>query len=102
MLLLIDVNHGALQLSEEYLNLGYDVDVWDIYQKTKKSESFYNKYKELKERFRNINLFYDKPNFEKYDKIIAPIHCPIDIEFIPFTDAVSEILKKNIIIYIKK
>ncbi|MCQ6253519.1 coenzyme F430 synthase [Methanocaldococcus sp.] len=95
MLLLIDVNHGALQLSEEYLNLGYDVDVWDIYQKTRKSESYYKKYKELKEKFRNINLFYDKPNFEKYDKIIAPIHCPIDIEFIPFTDAVSEILKEK-------
>ena len=34
-MLIIDVNHGALQLAEEYLSQGYDVDVWDIYQKIK-------------------------------------------------------------------
>ncbi|ADC69177.1 Mur ligase middle domain protein [Methanocaldococcus sp. FS406-22] len=95
-MLIIDVNHGALTLAEEYLNLGYDVDVWDIYQKIKKSEDFKVKYQRLKEKFENkLNLFFEQPNFEKYDRIIAPIHCPIDVNFIPFTDAVSEILKEK-------
>ncbi|AIJ05017.1 Mur ligase middle domain protein [Methanocaldococcus bathoardescens] len=95
-MLIVDVNHGALQLAEEYLNLGYDVDVWDIYQKIKKSDDFKIKYKKLKEKFGNrLNLFFEQPDFEKYDRIIAPIHCPIDVNFIPFTDAVSEILKEK-------
>ena len=95
-MLVIDVNHGALHLAEEYLNLGYDVDVWDIYQKIKKSDDFKIKYKKLKEKFGNrLNLFFEQPDFEKYDRIIAPIHCPIDVNFIPFTDAVSEILKEK-------
>ncbi|ACV24203.1 coenzyme F430 synthase [Methanocaldococcus fervens] len=95
-MLIVDVNHGALQLAEEYLNLGYNVDVWDIYQKIKKSEDFKIKYQNLKEKFGNrLNLFFENPDFEKYDKIIAPIHCPIDVNFIPFTDAVSEILEEK-------
>lgn len=95
-MLIIDVNHGALTLAEEYLNLGYEVDVWDIYQKIKKSEDFKVKYQKLKEKFGNkLNLFFEQPNFEKYDRVIAPIHCPIDVDFIPFTDAVSKILKEK-------
>jgi len=95
-MLIVDVNHGALTLAEEYLNLGYEVDVWDIYQKIKKSEDFKVKYQRLKEKFGNkLNLFFEQPNFEKYNKIIAPIHCPVDVDFIPFTDAVSEILKEK-------
>ncbi|XRO77280.1 coenzyme F430 synthase [Methanocaldococcus sp. 10A] len=95
-MLIVDVNHGALDLAEEYLNFGYDVDVWDIYQKIKKSDDFKVKYQRLKERFKNkLNLSFEHPDFEKYDRIIAPIHCPIDISFIPFTDAVSEILKER-------
>ncbi len=95
-MLIVDVNHGALTLAEEYLNFGYEVDVWDIYQKIKKSEDFKVKYQRLKEKFGNkLNLFFEQPNFEKYNKIIAPIHCPVDVDFIPFTDAVSEILKEK-------
>ena len=95
-MLIVDVNHGALTLAEEYLNLGYEVDVWDIYQKIKKSEDFKVKYQRLKEKFGNkLNLFFEQPNFEKYNKIIVPIHCPVDVDFIPFTDAVSEILKEK-------
>ena len=45
-MLIIDANHGALTLAEEYLNLGYEVDVWDIYQKIRKSEDF--KFKSLR------------------------------------------------------
>ena len=95
-MLIVDVNHGALILAEEYLNLGYDVDVFDIYQKIKKSDDFRVKYQKLKEKSGNkLNLFFEQPDFEKYDKIIAPIHCPIDVDFIPFTDAVSEILEEK-------
>jgi UDP-N-acetylmuramyl pentapeptide synthase len=76
--------------------MGYDVDVFDIYQKIKKSDDFRAKYNKLKEKFGNkLNLYFEQPNFEKYDKIIAPIHCPIDVDFIPFTDAVSEILEEK-------
>nr|WP_050559947.1 MULTISPECIES: coenzyme F430 synthase [Methanothermococcus] len=91
-MLVIDVNHGALDLAKELLNLGYDVDVWDIYGKLEKDVL-----KGYLDVVKKINLIKskEKPVFENYDKIIAPIHCPIDFPFVPFHDAVSEIIKEK-------
>ncbi|AEH06773.1 coenzyme F430 synthase [Methanothermococcus okinawensis] len=93
-MLIIDVNHGALDIAKEYINLGYNVSVWDIYGKLEKDKDIL---KNLNYSMEHINLISskEKPDFEKYDNIIAPIHCPIDCNFISFHDAISELLYKK-------
>lgn len=96
--LIIDINHGALDLAKEYVNLDYNISVWDIYGKLEKNRDFLNNnLKNTNYPIENINLISskEKPDFEKYDKIIAPIHCPIDYEFISFHDAVSELINEK-------
>ncbi|ENN95815.1 Mur ligase middle domain protein [Methanocaldococcus villosus KIN24-T80] len=81
-MLIVDVNHGALILAREYKEMGYDVEVWDIYNKLKDSN--------------NLDVKIVKnPNLNDYEKIVAPIHCPIDKKFISFHEAVSEIILKK-------
>ncbi|WP_292459507.1 coenzyme F430 synthase [Methanothermococcus sp.] len=93
-MLVIDVNHGALDIAKEYIDLGHNVSVWDIYGKLEKDKDFL---KNLNYSIENINLISskEKPDFEKYDNVIAPIHCPIDYDFISFHDAVSELIHKK-------
>ena len=93
-MLIIDVNHGALDIAKEYIDLGHNVSVWDIYGKLEKDKDFL---KNLNYSIENISLISskEKPDFEKYDNIIAPIHCPIDYDFISFHDAVSELIHKK-------
>ncbi len=93
-MLIIDINHGALDLAKEYIDLDYNVSVWDIYGKLEKDKDFL---KNLNYSIENINLISskEKPNFEKYDNVIAPIHCPIGYDFISFHDAVSELIKEK-------
>ena len=92
--LIIDINHGALDLAKEYIDLDYNVSVWDIYGKLEKDNDLLKKYSDVVEKVNLINSF-EKPDFEKYDKIVAPIHCPIDYDFISFHDAVSELIHKK-------
>ncbi|NPA62493.1 MAG: coenzyme F430 synthase [Methanococci archaeon] len=94
-MLIVDINHGGLILAEEYLKLGYDVEIFDIYKKLKKSSEALAKYKKLKETYGNKIEVVNTPNFDKYDEIIAPIHCPIDCDFLPFNDAVSFLIEKK-------
>ena len=35
------------------------------------------------------------PDFLNYKEVIAPVHCPIDVKFKTFHDAVSEIISKK-------
>ena len=93
-MLIIDVNHGALDIAKEYIDLGHNVSVWDIYGKLEKDKDFL---KNLNYSIENISLISskEKPDFEKYDNVIAPIHCPIDYDFISFHDAVSELIYKK-------
>jgi len=92
--LIIDVNHGALDLAKEYIDLDYNITVWDIYGKLEKDEDLLEKYSNVVEKV-NLIKSSEKPDFEKYDNIIAPIHCPIDYDFISFHDAVSELIHKK-------
>ena len=92
--LIIDVNHGALDLAKEYIDLDYNVSIWDIYGKLEKDKDLLEKYSNVVEKINLIKSF-EKPDFEKYDKIVAPIHCPIDYDFISFHDAVSELIHKK-------
>ncbi|EHP87088.1 coenzyme F430 synthase [Methanotorris formicicus] len=93
-MLIVDVNHGALDLAREYIELGYSVDVWDIYGKLEKDKDFLNNYEDIISKVKIIKKD-ENINFNKYDKVIAPIHCPIDVDFISFHDAVSEIVKEK-------
>jgi len=93
-MLIIDINHGALDLAKEYIDLDYNVSVWDIYGKLEKDKNLLKKYSDVVEKINLIKSF-EKPDFEKYDKIVAPIHCPIDYDFISFHDAVSKLIHKK-------
>ncbi|AEF95924.1 coenzyme F430 synthase [Methanotorris igneus] len=93
-MLIVDVNHGALDLAREYIELGYSVDVWDIYGKLEKDKDFAKNYKDIISKVKIIKKD-ENINFDNYDKIIAPIHCPIEDDFISFHDAVSEIVKEK-------
>ena len=93
MILIIDINHGALDIAREYYDLDYrDIYIWDIYGKLKKDKNILKKYNKIIKYF-NIIPSENKPDFSKYNKVIAPIHCPIDWNFISFHDATSEIIK---------
>jgi len=93
-ILVVDVNHGALDISKEYLLAGKDVIVWDIYGKIDKDVEFKEK---------NLNIISNLkiipkntvPDFSKYSEVIAPVHCPIDVDFKTFHEAVSEIIMKK-------
>ncbi|WP_390893645.1 coenzyme F430 synthase [Methanococcus aeolicus] len=94
-MLIIDVNHGAPELAKEYIELGYGVSIWDIYGKLDKEKNFLNNinFKEINKI--NILKSTEEPKFNNYDKIIAPIHCPIDVDFMSFHDATAEIIKEK-------
>ncbi|WP_423792872.1 coenzyme F430 synthase [Methanocaldococcus indicus] len=95
MLLLVDVNHGALSLAKYFLEReGEKVAIYDIYKKTLKDENAKKEYLKLKEKYNNITLFLEEPNFEDFE-VIAPIHCPIDVNFKNFHEVVSEIINKE-------
>jgi len=93
MILIIDINHGALDIAKEYYNLDHrDIFIWDIYGKLKKDKTILKKYNEVIKYF-NIIPSEGKPDFSKYEEVVAPIHCPIDWDFTPFHDAISKIIK---------
>ncbi|ABR55075.1 Mur ligase middle domain protein [Methanococcus vannielii SB] len=91
--LLIDVNHGALDLSREYLEFS-KVSVWDIYGKLEKDQKFKEKNIEVISKIKIIpkNTI---PVFSEYSSVIAPVHTPIDFKFKTFHEAVSEIITKK-------
>ncbi|WP_456418918.1 coenzyme F430 synthase [Methanocaldococcus infernus] len=93
MKLIVDVNHGALELAKHYLFLGYDVAIYDIYNKLEKSKEHREIFENLKEKF-GVELI-NNPEFSSFDEVIAPIHCPLTISFTSFHDAVSFIIKKR-------
>ncbi len=104
-ILIIDINHGALDLAQEYVKLSsnygseyYDIHVWDIYGKLEKDRALLKKYSDT---IGNIKIIkkVKKYKFEfeqnEFEKIIAPIHCPIDCNFISFHDAVSDLIHQK-------
>ena len=95
-MLIIDVNHGALDLAKEYIELGYNPSIWDIYGKLEKDKTFLNNLN-FKEKINKINILKstEEPDFNNYNKIVAPIHCPIYTNFVSFHDATSEIIKEK-------
>ncbi|MBP2201834.1 UDP-N-acetylmuramyl pentapeptide synthase [Methanococcus voltae] len=118
-ILVVDINHGALDVAEEYLsyedyNYSKNIVIWDIYGKISKLEelsslnginSFSNKDKEIYKKYNKLKEFYPdlkiitnlKNNFDysKFKEVIAPVHCPIDVKFKTFHEAVSEIINKK-------
>ncbi|WP_456471631.1 coenzyme F430 synthase [Methanocaldococcus sp.] len=93
MKLIVDINHGALDLAKHYLDLGYDVAVYDIYKKLKKCKATQKKFENLNKKY-GLKIV-ENPNFNAFDEVIAPIHCPLDISFTSFHDAVSFIIEKK-------
>ena len=94
-MLIIDINHGGLDLFKEYTKLGYSPKIWDIYGKLENKKID----KKIKE---NLFKFNELPNFDNYDLIVAPIHCPINLEklklenkYKSFHEGVSEIINKK-------
>ncbi|WP_459201711.1 coenzyme F430 synthase [Methanococcus sp. CF] len=92
-MLFIDVNHGALDLALEYKN-GENPVIWDIYGKLERDNEFKEKNKQILSKFKIIPK-KEIPDFSDYREIIAPVHCPIEVEFKTFHDAVSEIISKK-------
>ena len=98
--LIIDLTHGGILLSEEFSKLGFQVYAYDIYNTlTNKDKT------RLKEN--NINLINDLNEFKpssSEDLIISPIHCPVNLnnelklknkcEYLNFHQANSLILKE--------
>jgi len=95
LILIIDVNHGALDVAEGYYNLGYrDIHVWDIYGKLEKDKDILKKYNNIIKYLKIISS-KEKPEISRYQEVIAPIHCPIDCKFTSFHEAISDIVRKK-------
>nr|WP_209732968.1 coenzyme F430 synthase [Methanococcus voltae] len=117
--MIIDVNHGALDIAEEYLSNKDDkysrnIVIWDIYGKinklnklsssnginsfSDKDKEIYQKYNKLKEFYPDLEIIANLKNgldYSKFEEVIAPVHCAIDIKFKTFHEAVSEIINKK-------
>ncbi|MBB6068213.1 coenzyme F430 synthase [Methanococcus maripaludis] len=93
-MLIVDINHGALDLALEYEKSGKVPVIWDIYGKLERDEKFKEENKNILSKFKIISK-KETPNFLKYNEVIAPVHCPIDVKFKTFHDAVSEIISKK-------
>ncbi|MBA2845965.1 UDP-N-acetylmuramyl pentapeptide synthase [Methanococcus maripaludis] len=93
-MLIVDINHGALDLALEYEKSGEIPVIWDIYGKLERDEKFKEENKNILSKFKIISK-KETPNFLKYNEVIAPVHCPIDVKFKTFHDAVSEIISKK-------
>jgi len=95
MILLIDINHGALDVAKEYYNLGYrDIHIWDIYGKLEKDRDILKKYNDII-KYLKIIPHREKPDISKYEEVIAPIHCPINCRFTSFHHAISKIIREK-------
>lgn len=87
LILIVDINHGALDVARGYYDLGYrDIHLWDIYGKLKE-----NKDQNII-RYLKIIPHNEKPDLTNYQEIVAPIHCPIDCKFTSFHEAISKIV----------
>ncbi|MBA2859027.1 UDP-N-acetylmuramyl pentapeptide synthase [Methanococcus maripaludis] len=93
-MLIVDINHGALDLALEYEKSGEIPVIWDIYGKLERDKNFKEENKNILSKFKIISK-KETPNFLKYNEVIAPVHCPIDVKFKTFHDAVSEIISKK-------
>ncbi|AXI25868.1 coenzyme F430 synthase [Methanofervidicoccus sp. A16] len=94
-MLLIDINHGALDVAKEYYNLGYrDIHIWDIYGKLEKDRDILKKYNDII-KYLKIIPHREKPDISKYEEVIAPIHCPINCRFTSFHHAISKIIREK-------
>lgn len=93
-MLIVDINHGALDLAVEYEKSGEIPVIWDIYGKVERDKNFKEENKNILSKFKIISK-KETPNFLKYNEVIAPVHCPIDVKFKTFHDAVSEIISKK-------
>ncbi|GBF36406.1 coenzyme F430 synthase [Methanofervidicoccus abyssi] len=95
MILIVDINHGALDVAREYYNLGYrDIHLWDIYGKLEKDKNIIKKYRDIIKHLKIVPR-KEKPDISNYQEVVAPIHCPIDCKFTSFHDAVSEIIREK-------
>ena len=95
MILIVDVNHGALDVAREYYNLGYrDIHIWDIYGKLERDKDILNQYSDII-KYLKIIPSKERPDTSKYQEIIAPIHCPLNCRFTSFHHAISEILREK-------
>ena len=95
MILIVDINHGALDVARAYYNLGYrDIHLWDIYGKLERDRSTVEKYNDII-KYLKIIPYREEPDLSKYQEVIAPIHCPIKCKFTSFHDAISEIIKEK-------
>ncbi|ABO35799.1 Mur ligase, middle domain protein [Methanococcus maripaludis C5] len=93
-MLIVDINHGALDLAVEYEKSGKKPVIWDIYGKLDRNEDFKEKNKNTLSKFKIIPR-NEIPDFLNYREVIAPVHCPMDVKFKTFHDAVSEIISKK-------
>lgn len=96
MILIVDINHGGLDVAIEYKHDFPDekIYLWDIYGKLR-DKNFVEKNIFKIKSVDEIIPYSKKPNFSDYNEIIAPIHCPINVEFKSFHQFVSEIIKKR-------
>ncbi|MBM7409915.1 coenzyme F430 synthase [Methanococcus maripaludis] len=93
-MLIVDINHGALDLALEYEKSGKVPVIWDIYGKLERDKNFKEENKNILSKFKIISK-KETPEFSNYNEVIAPVHCPIDVKFKTFHDAVSEIISKK-------
>ncbi|MBA2852021.1 UDP-N-acetylmuramyl pentapeptide synthase [Methanococcus maripaludis] len=93
-MLIVDINHGALDLALEYEKSGKVPVIWDIYGKLERDKNFKEENKNILSKFKIISK-KETPEFSNYMEVIAPVHCPIDVKFKTFHDAVSEIISKK-------
>lgn len=93
-MLIVDINHGALDLALEYEKSGKVPVIWDIYGKLERDKNFKEENKNILSKFKIISK-KETPEFSNYNEVIAPVHCPIDVKFKTFHEAVSEIISKK-------
>ena len=92
-MLIIDVNHGALDIAKEYIDLGHNVSVWDIYGKLEKDKDF----------LKNLDYINPKVNVEneiievKKDEIINALRL-----FKDSYEISSDEIQKHVYIYLVK
>ena len=95
MILIVDINHGALDVAREYYYLGYrDIHIWDIYGKLERDRSILKKYNDIV-KYLKIIPYREKPDTSKYQEVVAPIHCPLHCRFTSFHYAISEIIREK-------
>jgi len=95
LILIVDINHGALDVAREYYNLGYrDIHIWDIYGKLERDRSILKQYNDII-KYLKIIPSKGKIDFSKYQEVVAPVHCPINCRFNTFHNVISEILREK-------